>query len=182
MRIQLLYITLIAMSALSTEACRADEIVLGVSTSMSGPFAPFGQGVSDGARLAVDKINEHGGISGKKVHLFIYDDQCNPAVAVEVTQRLIMQDKVAALIGYPCGVTALAALPIAAKNNVLSIEMSGAPIAKGSKSGPVLHMLDSRLPITVADYMKNNFGDKQIGLWLPEPSPPTCGTQLNRAA
>jgi branched-chain amino acid transport system substrate-binding protein len=94
MRILLLYITLIAVSVLLTDGSRADEIVLGVSATISGRFAPFNQGVSDGARLAAEKINERGGISGKKLRLIVNDDQCDPARAKQLTARMITQDKV----------------------------------------------------------------------------------------
>ena len=63
MRVALLRIVLIAITVLSTEASRADEIVLGVSTPMTGPAAPFVQGVLDGVRMAVGEINARGGIS-----------------------------------------------------------------------------------------------------------------------
>lgn len=134
MRVALLRIVLIAITVLSTEASRADEIVLGVSTPMTGPAAPFVQGVLDGVRMAVGEINARGGISGKQLRLVAYDDQCNPGLAAANTQRMILQDKVAALIGYSCGATALAASELAAKYDVLLVAI--AQSATVGKRGP----------------------------------------------
>ena len=155
--------------ALATGPARADDITLGVSTPLTGGAAIFGKSVVDGARAAIDQINSHGGVSGKRLGLAVSDDHCDPGSAAQVTERMITVDKVAALIGYPCGATSLAAAQRAQVNKILLIATSGAPSATSGPAGPVLRMLDSqdRLADTVADYIKNTFHNKKVGIWLP---------------
>src|ERR1700722_370328 len=154
------------------EAC-ADDIAVGVSAPLTGAAAIFGKSVVDGARAAIDQINSHGGVSGKRLGLAVSDDQCDPGNAVAGTERMITVDKVAALIGYPCGVTSLVAAQRAQTYKILLIATSSAPSATSGPAGPVLRMLDSqdRLADTVADYIKNTFHDKKVGIWLPRTGP-----------
>ena len=56
---------------------------------MSGPAAFLGQDMKDGAQLAVDEINEAGGIGGRKIEWIFYDAQSQtlqPTV-VDVAKR-----------------------------------------------------------------------------------------------
>ena len=53
----------------------ADEIVLGHYASMTGSEATFGRSTDNGIKLAVDEINEAGGVNGKKVRVITYDDK-----------------------------------------------------------------------------------------------------------
>jgi len=51
------------------KACRPDEITLGSIQDLSGPLAGFGKQARLGMTLAVDEINEQGGINGRKLKL-----------------------------------------------------------------------------------------------------------------
>ena len=52
----------------------------------------------ESAKLAVDYVNEHGGIKGKKLELVSYDDACQPDQASALTKKLIENDKVVVMI------------------------------------------------------------------------------------
>ena len=67
----------------------ADPIRIGTILSVSGPAAFLGQDMKDGAQLAVDEINEAGGIGGRKIEWIFYDAQSQtlqPTV-VDVAKR-----------------------------------------------------------------------------------------------
>lgn len=76
-----------------------DAFKIGVAISMTGGTAAFGEGVKQGAQLAIDEFNTAGGFNGQKAMLVLYDDEAKPEKSVEVVQKLINQDKVVALIG-----------------------------------------------------------------------------------
>src|SRR3954447_10279101 len=52
-----------------------------------------------GMELAVDQINAAGGINGRKLELFIRDDNANPGDAVRAAEELISREQVDVLAG-----------------------------------------------------------------------------------
>lgn len=72
------------------------EIKLGQTMPYSGPASGLSaQGQTDGAYFA--KINEQGGIKGRKLKLISLDDGYSPPKTVEHTRRLVEQEQVFAL-------------------------------------------------------------------------------------
>jgi len=74
------------------------EIRLGTSMPLSGPVSSFGV-IARGIDAYFKRVNESGGINGRKVTVFSYDDEYSPPKAVEVTRRLVEQDQVLAVFG-----------------------------------------------------------------------------------
>lgn len=70
---------------------------IGASFSNTGTYAQFGQTVHRGHQLCAKHANEKGGILGRKIELTVEDDQSEVANAVAIYERLIAQDKVAAV-------------------------------------------------------------------------------------
>ncbi len=60
---------------------------------------PLGAGIKDGAILAANEINAAGGIDGRKIELFQYDDHASATDGVRAFQRAVKQDHVVAVIG-----------------------------------------------------------------------------------
>lgn len=75
----------------------ADTIKLGRYSGKSGPTASFEAFWDPTLQMLIKRVNDAGGIHGRKLELITRDDQFNPAVTVQVTQQLIEQDKVFAL-------------------------------------------------------------------------------------
>jgi branched-chain amino acid transport system substrate-binding protein len=101
-----------------------NEIVVGQYGSMTGSEATFGQSTDEGIRLAVEEINESGGIQGKKIKLVTMDDQGKAEEAASVVTRLIEQEKVVALLGEVASSRSLAAAPIAQTKKIPMITPS----------------------------------------------------------
>jgi ABC-type branched-subunit amino acid transport system substrate-binding protein len=75
------------------------EIRIGHTAPYSGPVSAIGQGLA-GAQVAYwHKVNEEGGVNGRKVDLISLDDAYSPPKTVEQTRRLVEQDGVLATIG-----------------------------------------------------------------------------------
>lgn len=63
-------------------------IKIGGSGPLTGQYAQYGIGVRNGAQLAIDEINEAGGINGVKLEWNIEDDEGDPEKAVNAYAAL----------------------------------------------------------------------------------------------
>lgn len=95
-----------------------EPIKVGVVLSLSGPLAPLGEDARQGVQVALDEINQAGGIKGRPLELDVLDDQSQPDVASSLGQRLMAQEDVPALLGGSFGTTANALGALAQREEV----------------------------------------------------------------
>ncbi|MEM4969616.1 MAG: ABC transporter substrate-binding protein [Sulfolobales archaeon] len=103
------------------------EIKIGLLFPLTGSMAPLGIDELTGARIAIDLINERGGILGKyKINYVIADCKSDPKVAASEAERLITIEKVPIIIGTYASPLALAATEVAARypKDVVYLEIS----------------------------------------------------------
>ena len=74
------------------------EIRIGNLMPYSGNLEVFGA-IGKAEAAYFERINERGGIGGRKVRFISYDDKSNPATALDLTRRLIEEDKVLLVFG-----------------------------------------------------------------------------------
>src|ERR1700752_3122045 len=93
---------------------QAQPIRIGVLYDLSGPFAAAGSvACAIGAQIAIDLVNEKGGVAGKyKVEPINADSQSKVDAAINEVERLIGQEKVEIVLGV---YASAAAVPLAAK-------------------------------------------------------------------
>ena len=70
-----------------------NEIRIGNTMPYSGPASAYGA-IGKVISAYFDKINAEGGINGRKINFISYDDAYNPARTVELTRKLVEEDKV----------------------------------------------------------------------------------------
>jgi branched-chain amino acid transport system substrate-binding protein len=93
---------------------------------LTGPYAGPGKNELVGCQLAVDQINEKGGILGRKVELVVEDSTSGDAgVAVQKARKLIDSDKVDFLLGHLNSALALAIAQVSNEKGVLHIVPGG---------------------------------------------------------
>ncbi|MDY6790116.1 MAG: ABC transporter substrate-binding protein [Thermodesulfobacteriota bacterium] len=94
-RISVIVLVLFLGIAVVAGIAMADKkIKIGLNVPLTGFAASDGKSASEGAKLALEQINEAGGIHGKMIELVIYDDQAQPSQAIHIANKLIGQDKV----------------------------------------------------------------------------------------
>ncbi len=74
-------------------------ISIGAIYNLNGTQSALDIPSANGAELAVQEINERGGINGKPIRLILYDGETNTTRISEMTTKLIQQDHVIAIIG-----------------------------------------------------------------------------------
>ncbi len=100
---------------------------IGSLLPLSGAGSPYGPGMQQAIRIAVDQVNAAGGAAGRKLELFSEDDQTKPDAAVLAAKKLIDVNKVQALLGtWASGVT-LAVMPLTDAAGIIEMNVSGAP-------------------------------------------------------
>ena len=72
---------------------KEDVIKIGEYGSLTGSTATFGINTDRGIQMAVEKMNQEGGLLGKKVVVVVEDDQGKPEEAATAVKKLINQDK-----------------------------------------------------------------------------------------
>jgi branched-chain amino acid transport system substrate-binding protein len=121
----------------------AKEMVLGMSTALSGPASFLGQNVRAGVAAAIGELNQSGGIAGQQLKLICLDDGYEPTRTAPNMRRLIHQDQVLAIIGNVGTPTAVSAIPIAnAGQTAFFGAFSGAGILR--KSPPDRYVINYR--------------------------------------
>ena len=106
-------------TTLTIVGCAPDKpIILGFVGGLTGRVADLGISGRNGAILAVENINNSGGVNGRKVKLVVMDDKQNNETAEQVVRKLIAQG-VIAIIGPMTSSMAMQTVPIANEQKVI---------------------------------------------------------------
>ena len=95
-----------------------DTIVLGSIFANSGAYTAYGQPQTNAVQMAVEEINDAGGVKGKQLELIEYDYSSDEQEASSLATRLATEDEVNLIIGPDTSGSALAALQQAAQYNI----------------------------------------------------------------
>ena len=102
-------------------------LIIGGSGPLTGDYATYGTSVKNGAQIAVDEINEAGGVNGYKFELKMEDDQAAPDAAVNAYNTLMdagMNVSLGAVTSGAC----IALNEESAKDGILSLTPSGSQV------------------------------------------------------
>ncbi|HEV8643109.1 MAG TPA: ABC transporter substrate-binding protein [Methylomirabilota bacterium] len=97
------------------------ELKVGFVDFFSGAAATFGISGKNTAEWLVDKWNKEGGIRGVKVKLVMVDEAGGPDKQVTEFRRLVLDEKVEAVVGYTSSANCLAVAPVAEELKVLTV-------------------------------------------------------------
>jgi len=93
----------------------AQDIKIGIAGPITGPLAFLGQHIKWGGELAVDEINQKGGVLGRKLAFLMQDSACRPADGVASAEKLLSQDRVDVMLGDVCSGSTIAVMPVMEK-------------------------------------------------------------------
>jgi branched-chain amino acid transport system substrate-binding protein len=106
-------------------AAAAEDLTIGMITTLSGPGAGLGIDVRDGFNLALEDLGGKFGEFDAKV--IEADDQQKPDVAVQLTERLLSRDGADIITGTIWSNLALATLPAVARAGKIHISPNAGP-------------------------------------------------------
>ncbi|NRG45190.1 ABC transporter substrate-binding protein [Bacillus sp. CRN 9] len=102
-----------------------DVIKIGANLELSGPVASYGQGIAEGIDLAVDEINEAGGIDGKDIKIVKVDNKSDGPEATNAAIKLTENDQVTAIIGSATSGNTVAQAQVANGAETILLSPSG---------------------------------------------------------
>jgi branched-chain amino acid transport system substrate-binding protein len=152
-----------------TTGITADTIKVGTHMPLTGVAAPGYAEIPTGHKAYFDYVNANGGVCGKKIDYKVLDDGYNPTNTSSVTNQLVLQDKVFAMLGGLGTPTHSAVLDFLNENKVPDLFVS---------SGALAWNQPSKYPYTfgwqpdytvegkvLGKYIKDNFPNAKVGLF-----------------
>ncbi|QNK70476.1 transporter substrate-binding domain-containing protein [Variovorax sp. PAMC26660] len=135
-----------------------DPIRVGILYSETGVTSTIGLSQLQGALLAIEEINEAGGVDGREIVAVRHDPQSNPARYAQLAEKLIVQDRVNVIFGCYMSSSRKAVIPVIEKWNKLlfyptlyeGFEYSGNVIYTGAAP--------NQNSVQLAEFMTTNFG------------------------
>jgi len=151
--------------AVSLTAQAAETLRIGIAGPFSGAVSPYGQMQLQGARAAIEHINQQGGVNGMRLEAVEYDDGCEPKQAVSVANRVV-NDGVRYLVGHLCSSSTQPATDIYKDENILVITGSTNP-GITSRGYPLVFRtigLDSEQGETAARYIAEKVKPARVAI------------------
>ncbi|CAE6772148.1 Leucine-, isoleucine-, valine-, threonine-, and alanine-binding protein [Paraburkholderia aspalathi] len=157
-------------AAAAVGVARADEMVkIGEAAPVTGPASYLGKDTENGARLAIEEINQTGlVIGGKKVTLVFdaQDDAGDPRQATQVAQKLV-DDKVVAVVGHMQSGSTIPASKIYSDAGIAQVSPSATNPAytqQGFKTAYRVVATDAQQGPTLADYAAKTLKVKTVAI------------------
>ncbi len=99
-------------AAVSGSASAEETIKIGEYASLTGKEAAFGQSSHKGTVLAVEELNQRGGVLGRKIELVTDDNQSKQGESATIVKKLIFREKVIGILGEVASMRSLEAAPL----------------------------------------------------------------------
>jgi branched-chain amino acid transport system substrate-binding protein len=109
----------------------ANEIVLGMSTALTGSAQNLGNDMQRGVLAGLERANRDGGVNGRHLRLTTLDDGYEPTRTAPNMQQLIEKDHVLAVVGNVGTPNAILAVPLAnERKTLLFASFTGGPVLR----------------------------------------------------
>ena len=153
-------------AGLSSAACSAyaadDPYKIGMLTSMSGYVANMGLGGRDGLMLAIDQINQNGGVNGRMIKVIQLNDESDATKGVPLAVNLVEGEKVLAVVGPLRSDIVEAVAPMMEKRQVVNMVCSTILPTKPDYAFATAPIPGEEAPVAIAFLKKQ--GAKSIAI------------------
>ena len=150
-----------ALAMTMTCAAAQESIKIGLILPLSGPYADYGNQISNGAKLYMARNGDT--IAGRKVELIVRDDTgIAPELTKRLAQELVTNSRVDVLAGFGLSPGALATAAVATQSGKPMVVMNAAASVLTSKSPNIVRVSHTlpQLSQPMAKWaLQNNVGD-----------------------
>jgi branched-chain amino acid transport system substrate-binding protein len=167
-----LYISIYSVFTMGAVTVQAVEpIKIGLVASLSGQSAKSGEAITRGLTIAIDEINEAGGVLGRPIELVRRDDESNPSKGLLASRELIQREKVSVLFGGLDTPVSLAIVPVINQLKIpfMGVWAAGTPITKnGAKDNYAFRVsaVDEVVDEALIKYSVDKYAMKKPGMIL----------------
>jgi branched-chain amino acid transport system substrate-binding protein len=157
----------------STVGITDDTITVGAHFPLTGVAAPGYSEIPTGAQAYFDFVNAAGGVHGREIEYIVKDDGYNPTNTSKVTNELVLQDEIFAMVGGLGTPTHSAVVDFLNEEGVPDLFVSSGSLQWGDD-------VDNR-PFTfgwqpdyeiegklIGQYVAENMPDAKVGLFLQD--------------
>lgn len=151
-----------------SQSSAQEKIVIGVINCMSGFGADMGLAGRQGAGIAVDEINNAGGIKGKKIELIYRDDESTPQKAVSAANELIFKQGVKVIMGTNMTNVANAINKIINDQKIVFVTIASGKILVNPQQYPYtfrLNVATDKEAVVLIKYVMETMKPKKIGIF-----------------
>ncbi|WP_372422150.1 branched-chain amino acid ABC transporter substrate-binding protein [Salinarimonas chemoclinalis] len=161
-------LTGVALGALmATSAPASAEIVIAVAGPMTGQYASFGEQLRLGAEMAVEQINDAGGVNGEMLRLVVGDDACDPRQAVNVANQFAGEG-VVFVAGHFCSGSSIPASAVYSEEGIIQISPASTnPAFTDDRPGPGIYRVcgrDDKQGVVAGGYLAENFPEGNVAV------------------
>ena len=139
------------------------RVSIGVLFSQSGPMAVTETAHLKGTLMAIDEINENGGVGGLPLHPIIEEPKSDPDIYRELAKKLLTQDRVSVIFGCCSSAARKAVLPIVERHGALLFYPSFYEGFEYSPNIVYTGATPNQTVIPLVEYLFNKYG-KKFGL------------------
>jgi urea transport system substrate-binding protein len=182
MKVSLLWAICWASLAAAPGANSAEPIKVGAVLPFSGGVELYGRQAKLGLDLAAKDINAAGGILGRPVEVVYADDKTDPAVATDVTRRLIERDGAVALVGPITSRNLDAIVPVVESLKTPLLYATNYEGGKCSRYVFSFSTVPNQELAQLLPYMNQTFGNTYFLLAPIEPGRTRCSTRRSRSS
>jgi branched-chain amino acid transport system substrate-binding protein len=149
------------------------SVKVGAHFPLTGVAAPGYSEIPTGARAYFDYVNANGGVYGRKINYIVKDDAYNPTKTSEVTNELVLQDQIFAMVGGLGTPTHSAVVDFLNSEEVPDLFVSSGSLQWGDnpQEKPYTfgwqpdYELEGKV---IGQYVAENMPDARVGLFLQD--------------
>lgn len=157
----------------STVGITEDSIKIGAHFPLTGVAAPGYMEIPSGHKAYYDYVNANGGVHGRKIEFVVRDDGYNPTNTSQVTNELVLQDEIFAMVSGLGTPTHSAVVDFLNEEKVPDLFVSSGSLQWGDKpkDKPFTFGWQPDYEIEgkiIGDWVKKNRPDAKVGLFLQD--------------
>lgn len=105
------------------------QIIIGAILPLTGDGAPYGTALKKGMDLAIEQVNNKGGINGNRLAVVFEDDRNLPQAGVSAYNKLKSVDKVPMVLGAMFSAVTLAIAPLAERDKIVLLSPTSSDVS-----------------------------------------------------
>ncbi|SFB60691.1 ABC-type branched-chain amino acid transport system, substrate-binding protein [Amycolatopsis marina] len=150
----------------------AESVKVGAHFPLTGVAAPGYSEIPTGAKAYFDYVNANGGVHGRTIEYVYKDDAYNPTNTTQVTNELVLQDEIFAMVGGLGTPTHSAVLDFLNSSGVPDLFVSsGSLLWNQPQENPQTFGWQPDYEVEgkiIGQYVRENLPDAKVGLFLQD--------------